>query len=211
MLIFIDVRKKNTKPLGRTVTYWKTMLQILRIFWTLVCPLRVKTFEVLKKFQSWGYNLRFCVHYGLPCTYRNSLAVTLQLIRVTVYIKHNLILTLYFTERNTKQKVIPPDTSVTVYIYDTSSSLRFIFISWPRQYFYNDSNYYVICSIGIINDMFCIPLQRVSDKNIATECQNRFDYNFNFRIVVYKLYFSERNAKQKHPKISHCLNNCTCI
>ena len=30
-------------------------------------------------------------------------------------------------------------------------------------------------------------LQRMSDKNISAECQNSFDYDFDFKIVVYKI------------------------
>ena len=34
---------------------------------------------------------------------------------------------------------------------------------------------------------FCILLQQNSDKNIVTECQNSFDYNFNFKFIVHKI------------------------
>ena len=33
----------------------------------------------------------------------------------------------------------------------------------------------------------CILLQQNSDKNIVTECQNSFDYNFNLKFVVHKI------------------------
>ena len=38
--------------------------------------------------------------------------------------------------------------------------------------------------------MCSISLKRTSDKNIAMECQNSFDYNFNFKTVVYNRIFN---------------------
>ena len=78
-----------------------------------------------------------------------------------------------------------------VHFHIKSLSIVCFWISLPRQYFNFDSNYYIICSIGLIKwhnhstRFFIRSLQQISNKTIAAECLNRFDYKFNFKIVIY--------------------------
>ena len=73
---------------------------------------------------------------------------------------------------------------VHLHIYPVS---LFVCISWTFKYFVLVYwIYFVICSVGAINSIICILFQRVSDKNIAAECHASFNWNFNFKIAVYK-------------------------